>query len=127
MSTKYALFTFEYLQNDIIIHKNNYHIGEFKSNKLTIKNIYCNSLSFLYKELDYNKVIIYNKKEFSIDINIDTKNIEYLYIGKFISKQLKEELIEKSSIPPNIHSLPIFKKGGVFYWETWNEINEMNS
>jgi hypothetical protein len=39
-----------------------------------------------------------------------------------LNSDIKYELIEKWGIPPGVDSRPIFKKGGIHYWETWNEL-----
>ncbi len=87
------------------------------NNMLDCGHIYCTSCidKLICKEQTYNCLLCL--KNFSIN----------LFKHKFISKELKYELIEKCSIPPNISSLLVFKKGGVLYWESWDEINIMNS
>jgi hypothetical protein len=37
-------------------------------------------------------------------------------------EQLINELYEKWGIPPNVDFRPIFKKGGIHFWESWNSI-----
>lgn len=41
-------------------------------------------------------------------------------------QELLEELYEKFGIPPNVDKRPIFSKGGVWFWEDWEEIQELN-
>lgn len=48
---------------------------------------------------------------------------------KLIPEQRKElinELYEKWGIPPELDSRPIFKKGGIHYWDSWNSIQQLN-
>jgi len=40
-----------------------------------------------------------------------------------INRDLEDELIKMSCIPPNIDKRPVFKRGGYLYWESWSEIN----
>ena len=57
-------------------------------------------------------------------VEMNLRNILINLLPK-VSEQQKEiiyELIEKWGIPPNQDPRPIFKKGGIHYWETFNKI-----
>ena len=36
-----------------------------------------------------------------------------------------DELNEKFDLPPNKSKIKVFKKGGINYWNTWDEINRI--
>lgn len=70
---------------------------------------------------NYNCLVI-DCKSLSTNLN----DVVYYFKAKIpISKEqfaLLEEMKYYFDIPPNQSNLPIFKKGGFGYWESWNEI-----
>jgi len=51
----------------------------------------------------------------------------YLPIISPEMSKMMQELREKFDLPPGIDTRPVFRKGGIGYWESWNELDSLNS
>lgn len=117
-------------------------------NNITYKKIFIDILLVLvyshnYINVDYNMnhfsrfslfnnypYVTISRKECVIDFHKDIKTTEKhlkeicQYLN--IKMELHNELIEKIYLPPGIDKLGVFKKGGIYYFEIYNEIEKLN-